>query len=247
MSFNKTSSKGADFKPLVLPETGLQAARSYAIIGVGSHLSVFNGQPVINKKTGKQVTTSKIHIYWEIPKFMNTREDGGKSFPANVWAEYTWSASEKSKLPDVLKAWGPMKNRPEELTLELIKKFLGHPCMINVEHSIGKDKKTGKDRTYANVGSKGRGINPFMKEIPQPVKCNDPIFFNLDNFTWDSFKNLPPYSQGVIRKSIEFAQIIAKNPEPLNPDSEAELSDTEIGDFDAGGITVEQQGEGDQF
>lgn len=214
------SSSGAEFKPLVLPDAGLQPSRIYAIIDLGSHLSVFNGQPVMNKKTGKQVATDKIVIYWELPNFMNTPDDVQyKPFPSVVKQDYSYSADPKAKLPDVLKSCGPLKNRPEKLNEDLLKKFVGHPCMLNIEHVEGKDKKTGKERIYANISGAGRGVNPWMKEMTPPTKCNEPIFFSLSEFTWDSFKKLPKYAQDFIRKSLEFPSIVAKNPEPKEVDN----------------------------
>lgn len=233
MSLSETSSSGP---PLILPETGLQPARCFAIIDVGSHLKFFNKQPVMNEKTGKQVQSNEILIYWELPKFMNAAKDG-TSFPARIKSQYTYSASSKAKFPDVLKAWGPMKVRPEKISGDILKKFVGHLCMINVEHS--------KDGKYANVGSSGRGINPWMKEIAVPKEYNEKIYFNMDNFTWESFFKLPSYAQKMIRKSIEFPNIIARMPEPIKADEGAEF--TQLDEMDAGGITTGEAGQSDLF
>ncbi len=238
--------QGTQFKPLVLPDAGLQPARCYAIIDLGSHLSVFKGQPVMNQKTGKQVITDKIAIYWELPKFMNVPEDGHKPFPATVKNEYTWSADPKSKLPEVLKSWGPMKDRPEKLNEALLKKFLGHICMLNIEHADSVDKKTQKKRTFANISGGGRGVNPWMKELTPPVKHNELIFFSIDKFTWETFYKLPKYAQDMIRKSIGFGEILAKMPEPIKTDAAAEFTDlSEEADF--GGIEVGDPSDSDKF
>ncbi len=233
------SSEGTTFKPLVLPDTGLQPARYYAIIDLGSHLSFFKNQPVINQKTKKQVVTDKICIYWELPKFMNTPDDPQfKPFPATIKQEYSYSCDPKAKLPDVLKSSHPMKSRPEKINEELLKKFVGHPCMLNIEHAEGFDKNK-KPRTYANVSGGGRGVNAFMKEFPQPVKYNEQIFFSLDSFSWELFNKLPKYAQDMIRKSLNFPAILAKHPEPIKADAPAEFQDLS-GEKDFSNLSTEQ-------
>lgn len=240
------STEGTSFKPLVIPDAGLQPARIYAIIDLGSHLNFFNNQPVINKKTGKQTISDKIMICWELTKFMNTPDDPSyKPFPATINCEYGYSADTKAKLPDVLKSCGPMKTRPEKLNEELLKKFVGHLCMINVEHADGVDKKTGKPRIYSNISGKGRGVNPWMKEMPKPIACNEQIFFSLENFSWEVFYKLPKKAQDIIRKSLNFAGILAKHPEPIKADAKAELTDLSDNDGFEGIVMGEE--ESDKF
>ncbi len=225
------TSEGAQLKPLVLPDAGLQPARCFAIIDLGSRLSFFNGQPTINKKTGKQMTQDRIMIFWELPKFMNVSDNPEYApFPATVRQEYTYSVDSRASLCDVLKAWGPMKTRPEKLSNDLLKKFLGHPCMLNIEHNDVVDKTTKKTNTWANISGKGRGVNPWMKELTPPEKYNEQILFTLEGFTWDSFYKLPKYAQKLVRKSLEFPSIIAKNPEPIKADGQAEVAGLEEGD-----------------
>ncbi len=236
------TSEGTTFKPLVLPDAGLQPSRIYAIIDLGSHLSFFKNQPVINQKTGKQVVTDKICIYWELPKFMNTPDDPQfKSFPSTIRQDYSYSADPKAKLPDVLKSCGPMKVRPDKLNEELLKKFVGHPCVLNIEHADGFDKNK-KPRVFANISGGGRGVNAFSKEFPMPVKCNEQIFFSLENFSWETFKKLPKYAQDMIRKSIGFPAILAKHPEPIAADAPAEFTDLST-EADFGGIEMGDGGD----
>lgn len=213
----REAKKGSSAK---LPDTGLQQARCFAIIDIGTHKLSFKGQPTLDKETGKQMTAPKIMVYFELPGFINQPSEAGKGkpYPSRLQQEYIFSAGKKAKLPDVLKSWGPMKKRPEKLTSELIKKFVGLKAMINIQHS--------ENGEYANIGSNGRAINPWMKELGEPAKYNEPIFFDMEAFTWESFYKLPPYSQKLIRESLEFPGILKKMPEPIKADAETAIEDS---------------------
>ncbi len=224
MSFEATK------KPKKLIPQGLQPARCFAIIDIGTHLVSFKGTPTLDKDSGKQLQEKRIIIFWEVPKYMITYKEGDKPQPSVISQVYSLSAGKKAKLPDVLKSWGPMKERPAKISKALLSKFVGHLCMINVEHS--------KNGEYANVGGNGRGINPFMKEIAVPVKCKEPVLYDMDEFTWDSFGKLPPYAQTLMRSSLEFPKIAEKLPEPIKQDSVAEFQNDELAEEPANDIVT---------
>jgi hypothetical protein len=199
MSLSEEASKRVSKK---LPDVGIQPARCYAIIDLGTQPGSFKGQPTD--------PSLQIMFLWELTKFMNVPEDKTKKpWPCTIKQQYAFSAGAKAKFPDVLKAWGKLSKRPEKIGVQLLKNYLGAPCMITVEHS--------EDGQWANVGSKGRGVSPFMKEnFAVPELHNKPIFFNMDEFSWDKFKELPEFVQKIVRNSLEFPSIASKNPEPVS-------------------------------
>ncbi len=198
------SEKASSRKPRKLPTQGLQPARCYAVIDLGTQTGTYKGQP--------KEPSLEVLFLWELAKFMITYKEGEAPVPSMVKQQYTFSTGAKAKLPGVLKSWAgdKMKKRPEKIGPDLLKKFVGLPCMITIVHS--------EDGQWANVGDGGRAVAPPMAEIPVPKLHNAPIFFNLDEFTWDKFKALPEFVQKMIRKSAEFPKICSKSPEPISAD-----------------------------
>lgn len=201
----------------VIPGVGLQAARCVAIIDLGKHEAVFNGKPIINQKTGKQ-NDPAIHIMvlFELTKYMTTYTEEQGPVPYIIQQQYTFSAGAKAKLPDVLKSWASMPKRPEKIDL---KPFVGKLALLTIEHS--------EDGKHANIGSKGRAVNPWQKEFPitkahffytppkekgQPAQQNG-IFFELAKFDPIIFEQFPPYTKQKISESLEWPSILAKFPQ----------------------------------
>jgi len=192
-------------KRKLVPE-GIQPARCYAIIDLGTQQETFQGKP--------KNPTRKVLFIWELTKFMVSYREGEPKEPLTIKQQYALSAGPKAKFPDVLKSWGSLPKRPENIGNDLLKKYLGAPCMITVEHS--------QDKQWSNVGTAGRAVSPFMKDsFEPPVKHNTPAFFDLDAFSWESFHSLQPWIQNIIRKSEEFPKIVANNPEPISQGSVA--------------------------
>lgn len=218
----------------VLPGVGLQAARCFAIVDLGKHEQVFNGKPILDKKSGKQLAPSvRIMVLFELTKYMTTYTEEQGAVPYVVQQQYTFSAGQKAKLPDVLKSWGAMSKRPEKIDL---RPFVGKTALISIEHS--------EDGKHANIGSKGRAISPWQKEFPitkahyfytppkekgQPSQQNG-IFFTLDKFDPVVFEQLPPFTKKNISESIEWPSILAKYPQcaikPKEQSVESEMTET---------------------
>lgn len=185
-----------------LPEQGTQPARCFAIIDLGNQPQVYQG---IAKDPAPEII-----IFWELTKFMVSYKEGGKPEPLIISQKYSWTSGEKAKLPLILKTWAKRDTPLPKLTPAIIEQFVGKYCMLSVEHKVGKD-----GTKYANIAGNGRGVSPFMSEVKKPAEFHKGIFFNLDKFTWDQFKELPEYAQKLIRKSVEWPSIIAKSPEPV--------------------------------
>lgn len=187
-----------------LVPVGIQPARCFAIVDLGTQQETFQGKP--------KDPVRKVLFIWELTKFMVTYKEGDKPEPLTVKQQYALSAGKKAKFPDVLKSWGTLPKRPEKIGNDLLQKYLGAPCMLTIEHS--------EDGQWSNVGGSGRAVSPFMKDsFEPPIKHNTPIFFDLDAFSWEQFHSLQPWIQNIIRKSEEFPAIAAKNPEPIGSGS----------------------------
>ena len=195
-----------------LPETGLQVARCYGIAFLGTLPSKFKGAPVLGKD-GKQVYAPEITFFWELPNTTYVWKEGEPEEPVTLFYTYSVSAGAKAKLPDVLKSWGSLPKRPEVIGPQLIDRYKGQLCMINVEHS--------QDGKYANVGGSGRAVNPFMKGLPIPKPMKEQFFFDVENFDWNLFNALPKFIQDKIKDSKEFANVTdMPNVSSLVPDDD---------------------------
>lgn len=204
MSLDPTKTKKPQRK---LPDEGLQPARCFAIIDIGSHYKTFKG-------VKSETATQQVMLCFEFTKFMHKFGEDKPAEPLCIFNEYTFSAGVKAKLPKILKAWGKLKSAVEQINL---KPYLGQYCHINVEHTEGKD-----GNTYANIGSSGLSINSFMKETGAvPKKFHKDVWFDLDNFSWNLFLSLPKRAQKRIRECEEWNKIISKHPEPIQQNESA--------------------------
>jgi len=200
-----------------LVDEGLQPARCFAIIDIGSHYKTFKGAKSEN-------STQQVMLCFEFTKFMHKFGEDKPAEPLCIFNEYTFSAGDKAKLPKVLKSWGKIKAAITQINL---RPFLGQYCHINVEHTEGKD-----GTTYANIGAKGLSINPYMKEVgPVPKKFHKDVFFDLDYFDWNNFNSLPKRAQKRIRECEEWNGIISKHPEPIQ-ENEAPVNQIDDAGFE---------------
>src|SRR5688500_14070761 len=110
-----------------LPKPGITLAVCYAIIDLGTQQRTFKGQP-----SGK---APMVQISWELPGQLHTFDETKGPQPLAVWQDYSVTNTEKSKLPKVLKSWGNLKNSIKEITPTMLKKYVGAPCMLTIEHS----------------------------------------------------------------------------------------------------------------
>ena len=175
-----------------LPDSGLQPARNYAIIDLGTQTGTFKGQP--------KAPAPEVMFCFEITKFMHTYKEEEGPVPCTILQKYTFSNGAKAKLPKMLQSWGRLPKPMEKLN---VKPYLGQYCMLNISHT--------ENGEYANISS----VNPFMAEIAKPKAYHTNVYFDLDQFTWEAFYTLPPYAQKLIRQCADWPKIISKNPEPI--------------------------------
>lgn len=191
----------------VIPE-GRHIARNYGIIDLGTQMVSFKGAPPEPKQL--------VLLQFELPAFMHVFQEEKGPQPLVTSQEYTFIATDRSKLCKVLKAWGKLKEMPKQLNL---KPYLGRYCEIKIDHTIAK-----KDGTtiYANIADGGRWIDALSdsqkSSLPKvlPAGSNPTIWFDLDNFSWELFNSIPSWIQKRIQTSQEWSGIIAKYPAPTD-------------------------------
>lgn len=191
--------------PKVLPKAGIQLAVCYGIIELGTQTKQFAGKP--------PTTQPLVQFMFELPHTSHVFDQNKGPQPLALFQEYSLTDTERSKLPKVLKSWGGMEKTPK-VTTELIKKYLGQPCMITVELTA----PNAQGVQYANIQGGGLGITQRMKEFPVPENYprNERLFLDLDNFDWVTFLKLAPFLQEKIKQCKEWPSIVAKYPMPAH-------------------------------
>lgn len=197
---NLTPKPAGSFATRTLPPSGLQQARCFAIIHLGTQPQFFN-----NVAT---TPAPEIMLCFELPKTLQVMNEGEAPSPYPILQNYTFSNGSKAKLPGVLKSWA---GKTKEIDFKYIPNYVGQLAFLNIEHVESK-KKAGV--FYANIGGAGRAVNPWMPDVPTPTAYNKPIYFDFDKFSWEVFKTLPMKAQKAIRACEEWPKIIAMFPEP---------------------------------
>lgn len=203
MSLNPDSANFSGGTPRKLVPAGQQIARNYAIVDLGTQTEQFQGQEPTKKP--------KVLLMFEFPEHKHVYDEKVGPETLTMSQEYTFIASDRSKLPAVLQAWGSLKTLPSQLNL---KPYLGQYCMIMVEH---KPKKSDPTAIRANIMGNGRSISPIhpsMKQsLPAPSRPN--VWFDLDNFSWEVYNSFPKYVKEWIAKSAEWPSVLVKHPAPV--------------------------------
>ncbi|MCC7514509.1 MAG: hypothetical protein IT212_07435 [Bacteroidia bacterium] len=214
MSLNPAKSS-FDNKPRVNPKVGKHVVRNFGVIDIGTQMESFEGKP--------PKPTPKVILMFEFPKVLHVFDEKVGPEPLQVFSEYSFIASDRSKLCKVLKAWGRLEMSPKQLNL---KPYLGKYCEVEIEH---KPKRDDPSIIYSNIADNGRSVFPVTESIDDPqqegkvIQLIDPatripygckaynanVWFDMDNFTWEQFKSLPKFIQDKIRKSREFPEKVA--------------------------------------
>jgi hypothetical protein len=217
----------SDKGPKVLPREGITLAVCYAIIDLGTQTKQFPGKPA--------TTQQLLQFGFEIPSQLHTFDEKKGPQPLAVFQEYSYTCTDRSKLPKVLKSWGALKTELQEITPELLQKYLGAPCMITIEYS--KPNAAGKQ--YANIQGNGLGITRRMQEfvVPTNYPKNELLFLNLDDFNWNTFSKLAPFLQEKIKGCAEWPSVEKRFPMPSNMANNNTASSYVIDDGSAGVVT----------
>jgi hypothetical protein len=137
----------------------------------GNHLSICIG--VIDLGTQEKVFEGKVSwkptvkLIWEL---CDELRDDGKPFTLS--RDFTLSLHERSGLRPFLVGWRGRDFTDEELQRFDVQNLLGVPCMLNVVHKPGKDK-----RIFANVTA----ANPLPKRTTAPDPISDLWYYSTDD------------------------------------------------------------------
>jgi hypothetical protein len=219
MGLDPKESNG-NFVTRALPKEGKHIIRNYGMVDLGTQMVAYQNNP--------PKPTHMVALLFELPKILQSIKEGEAATPFTISQEYSFVASDRSKLCQVLKSWGKLKTVPKTLNL---KPYLGQYCEANIVH---KPKASDPSTIYANIDDGGRDIYPLTKEIENPaepgtmIKFVGPddktplgcqsyskdVWFELDKFNWDQFYSLPKFIQNKIKKSVEWPVVLAAHPEP---------------------------------
>jgi hypothetical protein len=159
-----SNNEGGDYER---PKPDLYPACLVAMIDLGTHQHVFNGE----KKT-----LHMVRLVWEL-----VTENDSMGRPFKVALDFTLSLNVKAKLRHFLEAWeGRKYGADEPVDLE---SYLGKHCMLNLTAS-------GKEGKYVDVDS----VTKFMKGLrPEPPSVQ-PFIWTFEG--WDP-KAEPPIPEWV--------------------------------------------------
>jgi len=177
---------GEDFQPC---PAGNHIAICTGVVSVGKHENNFNPE---------KAPKNEVVLMWTLPNAV--REDG---FPFVLTKTYTLSLHEKASLRKDLNAWRGKAFTEEELEGFNLLTILEKPCMLQINHEVGKD---GKNR------AKIMSIGSMVAGLPVPTLPSDYSFniFDDENPTWIGFESLPKWLKGRLESSQNWADIELK-------------------------------------
>ena len=176
----KENSGGGDFK--LLP-AGTHAAVCTMIVGIGPQVVEFQDHVKESEKVKLRFEVPAERIAWV------TKEGVAGEGPMVIWATYTCSLHEKSKLRKHLQAWRGRDFTEAELAGFELNNVLGKPCLLSVVHRTAPNGKT-----YANIDS----ISGLMKGMAAPLAEGELISFDFDDHSPAELAALPDWLQQVI-------------------------------------------------
>ncbi|HEY3876871.1 MAG TPA: hypothetical protein VGM92_15490 [Candidatus Kapabacteria bacterium] len=182
----KDTGNGEEFKKI--PE-GNHIARCVRVVDLGTQSYEWQGQTHSNPK---------VQLSFEIPE--ERIEIEGKNLPMMISAEFTKSLHEKAKLRATLENWRGRKFAEPELEGFDIKKLLGVPAIITVQHATGSGKNSGK--VFANITSissakiGGKSVTCALQENPL-------IYYEIEERQGGAFNDLPEWTQKKILNASE--------------------------------------------
>lgn len=168
---------GGDFE---LAPAGTHSARCVRIIDLGTQPgSVQYPKP-----------KHKVLFVLELPE--ETMDMDGEQVPFLVFHRYTMSLHENAGLRKDLENWRGRPFTADELMGFELKKVLGAPCMVTIQHSA--------DGKYANV----RGITSLPKGMKVPEPYHELVYYEIEDGPNNVFQGLSERLQDTIKKAPEW-------------------------------------------
>lgn len=192
------ANKGSNSIPA--PE-GNHVARCCSVIDLGTHEE--DGQYGLKRNR-------KIRIAWELVEEKHVFSEEKGEEPFLVSKTFNFIGGEKSNLIKTLTSWRGKPFTSEELEKFELKKLVGQPCLIQVVHSVKKDK------TYSNVEAVTALPKGMVTGLVGPQL--EQIYYEIDMGRGETFQKLPKFIQEVILKCEEWKAKDDFNQEPEEED-----------------------------
>jgi hypothetical protein len=181
---------GGNFERELIP-AGIQVARCYSMIEIGTVAETWEGQSKLSKK---------VRLTFELPNEMRVFKPENGEQPMSISKTFTLSMHEKAGLRKFLESWrGKTFTEAEALKFD-VSKLLGAAGMLTITHT----DKEGK--TYANIAA----VAPVMKGMTCPDQINPSKILSYDAFDWDIYNELPKFLQDQIASTPEYGCIQAE-------------------------------------
>ena len=166
---------------------GLHRAVCVNVLDLGSHLD-----------TKWNKVKPLVRITFELSDVRCEFEKDGevKDLPRLIGKQYMLSLCDRANLRKDLQAWRNKAFTSEELAGFDLATLLGVPCMINVEHYNGHDKKQ-----HAGIGS----IVGLAQGMQAPAPEGEVYFYSIGDHGRDFPETMPSFLKDKVLASIEMA------------------------------------------
>ena len=204
---------GGNFERELIP-AGLQVARCYSMIEIGSVAEKWEGQNKISKK---------VRLTFELPNELRTFKPENGEQPMSIGKTFTLSMHEKAGLRKFLEDWRGKTFTEDEAKRFDVSKLLGAAGMITITHT----EKEGK------TSSKISAIAPVMKGMTCPDQFNASKILSYDDFNFELFNGLPKWLQDQMAATPEYGKIQAelaaksRQVQPIKPQEDPRPNDVE--------------------
>lgn len=195
-----------NFERELIP-SGLQVARCYSMLEIGTVSETWEGQSKNSKK---------VRLTFELPNELRVFKPENGEQPMSISKTFTLSMHEKAGLRKFLEQWRGKAFSEDEAKRFDVSKLLGAPCTLTIVHT----EKDGK--TFSNISS----IAPVMKNMSCPDQINPNKILSYDAFDWDIYNSLPEFLQNQMAATPEYGRLQAAmaaqnrnvaNAQPMKP------------------------------
>lgn len=180
---------GGNFERELIP-SGLQVARCYSMIEIGTVSETWEGQSKNSKK---------VRLTFELPNELRVFKPENGEQPMSISKTFTLSMHEKAGLRKFLEQWRGKAFSEDEAKRFDVSKLLGAPCTLTIVHT----EKDGK--AYSNISS----VAPVMKSMICPDQINPSKILSYDAFDWDIYNSLPEFLQNQMAATPEYGRLQA--------------------------------------
>lgn len=180
---------GGNFERELIP-SGLQVARCYSMLEIGTVSETWEGQSKNSKK---------VRLTFELPNELRVFKPENGEQPMSISKTFTLSMHEKAGLRKFLEQWRGKAFSEDEAKRFDVSNLLGAPCTLTIVHT----EKDGK--TFSNISS----VAPVMKNMSCPDQINPNKILSYDAFDWEIYNSLPEFLQNQMAATPEYGRLQA--------------------------------------